>query len=202
MKTTQDKKMTTRKMVIIAMFGALSAVLMILEVPLVMLAPGFMKIDFSDLPALLGTFMMGPIVGVLIEVIKIALKLVLKPTSTMLVGELANFVAAMFYILPAALVYNFKKGKKGAILALTTGTLSVSILMIFMNMYVNFPFYMFLYNMDMNAIFGMFAEVNPKLDTTIELMFLSIFPFNLLKYGAVSLVTFFTYKKLKKVLIK
>ena len=197
----KHKVFTTRNMVMIALFGAASMVLMLVDFPLPF-APSFMKFDFADLPAILGTFMMGPVEGILICVVKLLLKLAIKGSETAFVGEFANLIAGAAYMLPAALVYHFKKGKSGAALSLAVGTVCVSLFGIFSNMFIMFPAYSKLYGMPMEAIIGMGTAVNPHITNLFTLMVFAVLPFNIVKYGIVSVITFLVYKRLKKILFK
>lgn len=97
--------LSVKNVVLIGMFGALAAVVMMIEFPLPMIAPAFYELDLSEVPALVGTFAIGPVAGVMIEAVKILVKLLLKPTSTAYVGELANFCIGCAYLLPAGLIY-------------------------------------------------------------------------------------------------
>ena len=106
----------TRKTAMIGMFSAIAAILMLFEFPLPF-APFFYKLDFSELPILIGTFAFGPAAGVMMEFIKILLKLIFKGTTTAFVGDLANFVVGCSFILPASVVYAFHKNKKSAVIA-------------------------------------------------------------------------------------
>ncbi len=192
---------TTQKTVMTAMFGAISVVLMLIDFPLP-IAPSFMKMDISDLPAMLGTFMMGPIAGVTIAAIKNILELIFRGSTTAFVGELANFCGACFYILPASLVYRFKKGKSGAALSLLVGTICVTILYMILDYAVIFPMYSTLYDLPMEAIIGMGNAITGRITDLFTMMVFAVAPFNLIKYGIVSLITFFTYKRLKGILLK
>lgn len=204
---TQKKEMTgrtgftTRNTVIIAMMSAVSLVLMMMDFSLPF-APSFLKMDISDLPAILVTFMLGPVEGIAVAVIKILLKLLVKGTDTAFVGEVFNVVGAASYVLPAAAVYHFKKGKSGAVLAMTAGTLIVSVTSIFGNLYVTFPMFSKLYGLPMDVIIGMGTAVNPRITDLFTMMLFAVLPFNLFKYGVVSVITFFVYKRLKHVLFR
>ena len=81
-KDMKEKLLTTKNVVLMGMFGALAGVLMLFEFPLPFLAPSFYGLDVSEVPVLIGTFAMGPVAGAIMEVVKILVKLVLKPTST------------------------------------------------------------------------------------------------------------------------
>lgn len=195
------RTLSTRNMVIIAMMSAISLVLMMVDFS-VPFAPSFLKMDISDLPAILVTFMMGPVEGIIVAVIKVILKLVVKGTDTAFVGEIFNVVGAASYVLPAALVYHFKKGKSGAILAMLAGTIVVSVTSIFGNLYVTFPMFSKLYGIPMDAIISMGTAVNSHITNLFTMMLFAVMPFNLFKYGIVSIITFFVYKRLKNVLFR
>ncbi len=106
---------STRKMAMIGMFSAIAMILHLFDFPLPF-APDFYKLDFSELPILVGTFAFGPAAGVMMEFIKILLKLFIKGTSTVFVGDLANFAVGCSFILPASVIYAFRKNKKNAFL--------------------------------------------------------------------------------------
>jgi riboflavin transporter FmnP len=197
----KKSKMTTKNMILVAMMGAISMVLMMFDFS-VPFAPSFLKMDISDLPVILATFMMGPMEGILTAVIKIALKLLIKGTETAFVGEIANIIGAVSYLLPAAAVYHFKKGKTGAVLALTVGTLVVSITSIFGNLYLTFPAFSKIYGLPMETIIAMGTAVNKNITDLFTMMLFAVFPFNLFKYGILSVLTFLVYKRLKHILFR
>ena len=107
----QTKKLKTREITTIGMLGAIATVLMLFEIPLPF-APSFYEIDFSEVPVLVGCFAMGPIAGVLIELVKIVLNFVINGTVTAGVGEVANFIIGISFCVPAGLIYRHKKSKK------------------------------------------------------------------------------------------
>ena len=108
-----DNTSAARRAAAVGLLSALSAILMLFEVPLPF-APAFYKLDLSELPILIGAYAFGPSAGVLIEFIKIVLKLFMKGTSTAFVGELANFAVGTSFILPASIIYYARKSKKSA----------------------------------------------------------------------------------------
>lgn len=199
--TARTRGISTRKLVIIAMFSALSAILMLFELALP-IAPSFLKLDISDLPAILGTFMMGPVAGIVIAALKNILKLFFRGTSTAFVGELANFAGAAVFVLAASLVYRFKKGKPGAALSLFVGTILTTIAFAAIDYFVIFPMYVTLYGMPMDSIIKMGTLINSRISSLFTMMVYAVAPFNLIKYGLVSLITFFTYKRLKQILFR
>ena len=98
-------KLKTKQVVLMGMFGALAAVLMLFEVPLPFIAPSFYGLDISEVPVLVGTFAMGPVAGIVIEAVKILVKLLLKPSTTGFVGEFANFVIGCSLVVPPRPVF-------------------------------------------------------------------------------------------------
>lgn len=112
MNKTTNRKTNVRNMVQIAMLGAVAGILMLVEFPLPFLAPPFYEMDFSELPVLVGAFAMGPAAGMLIELVKILLNLVLNGTATAGVGEAANFLMGCAFVVPAGIFYRKKKTRK------------------------------------------------------------------------------------------
>lgn len=178
----------------IGMLGALSAVLMSINIPLPF-APTFLKFDIAELPALFAGFFLGPVSGCAVIVVKIVLKLLLQGTETAFVGEFMNIVGSCTFVLPAALIYKRVHTKRGAMISLSVSTVLVSIMAIFLNAYIAFPMYASLYGMPMEAILEMGSSVNPLVHDNVTLMLYGVFPFNLVKHGVTSLVTYLVYKR-------
>ena len=189
------KRVDVRRLVLIAMLGGISAVLMLFEfsVPFV---PPFIELDFSELAIIIGGFVMGPAEGLLIILIKVLLNLVMNGTTTMGVGELMNFCVSAFYMVPSVLIYRKLRTRKGAAISLVCGTLIVSILATLTNYFIMFPIYAWAYKMPMDALVQMGAAVNSHVDSLLSLMLWSVLPFNLFKYTLVSVITFLVYKRL------
>lgn len=185
----------------IGMMAAISTVLMFLEIR-VPFAPEFIKLDFSELPIVLCAFIYGPVAGILTAVIKIALILLLRGTSTMGVGEITNLVCSLCYFLPAIFVYRKVKDKKGAAIGLVLGTCITSIIALFANYFVMYPLYAKLFGMPMDVIVGAASAVNPLVHNLFTLMVCTMLPFNILKFGIVSVLVFLVYKKLAVVFRK
>lgn len=196
---SRERILNTRKIAMIGMFSAISAILMVLEIPLPF-APPFYKLDFSELPALIGTFAFGPVAGVMIEFIKILLKVLIKPSSTAFVGELANFVVGCSFLLPASFLYLFRKNKKSALFGCILGTMIMTVFGTAFNAVYLLPKFALLYGMPLDAIIGMGTAVNPNIDSITTLVVFAVAPLNLLKGGSVSLITLLVYKKLSPIL--
>lgn len=190
---------STKELVMIGLLGAISTVLMFFEFP-VPLSPTFVKMDFSELPIILGGFMMGPIAGLFIILIKIALNFVLNGTTTMGVGELANMIGSISYMLPAVLIYRRNTTNKVMRFSLATGTIFVSGVTLISNLFFIFPIYVKLYGMSMEMIVSMGRVTNPYVTDLFSMMLFSMLPFNLFKYGVVSIFFLVVYKRLEKVI--
>lgn len=195
----EERILNTRKIVMIGVFSAISAVLMLFEFP-VPFAPSFYELDFSEIPALIGAFAFGPVAGVMIEFCKILLKLFMKGTSTAFVGDLANFVIGCSFILPASIIYLFKKTRKIAIAASAVGTLIMTVFGTMFNAIYLLPAFAALYGMPLDVIVGMGTAINANITSVSTLVIFAVAPLNLLKGGSVSLITMLVYKKLSPIL--
>ncbi len=182
----------------IAALTALSAVLFLtVEIPIV----AFYKLDFSNLPALLGAFAMGPLPALIILVLKTGIHLLIKGLgSTMGIGDLADLIMSVAFVLPAALIYSRNKNRKSALVGMATGTLCTIVVGVLVNWLVLIPAYMAAYHMDINAIVGMATKTLPFVDTEWKLLLFVTAPFNLLKGIVISLITFLIYKPLSPIL--
>lgn len=192
----ENKLLTTKNVALMGMFGALAGVLMIFEIPLPFIAPSFYGLDFSEVPILVGTFALGPVAGVIMELLKIMIKLVLKPTSTAFVGEFANFVIGCSLIVPAGIIYRLKKTKKGAMTGMVAGTVAMTVIGVVVNAQVMLPFFAKFFGMPLATIVGMGAAINPAVYNVWTFVLICVGPFNLIKGTVVSLVTSLIYKRI------
>ena len=184
----------TRKLVEIAMLGAVAAILMYFEFPLPFIAPPFYEIDLSEVPVLIGTFALGPLAGVAIEFIKIPLKLMMKGTTTVFVGDIANFFIGCAFVLPAGWIYRKHKTKKHALAGMVLGTVSMTVLGCFINAYILLPFFAAAQKMPIDAIIEMGSAVNSHIVSVPTFVMIAVAPFNLIKGFIVSLITLLLYK--------
>ncbi len=194
-----ERILTTRKLVVIGVFSAISFILYLLELPVFFAAP-FYKMDFSELPALIGAYAFGPVTGVLIEFIKILLKLCTKGTSTAFVGDLANFCVGCSFILPASILYHFKKSRKMALISCLVGTLCMTIFGSLFNAVYLLPTFAVLYGMPMDSLIAMGTAVNASITDLTTFVVLSVAPMNLMKGTLISVITVLVYKKLSPIL--
>lgn len=192
----------TRTITQVAMLGAVAGVLMNFEFPIPFLAPSFYQLDFSEIPVLVGTFAMGPVAGVLIELVKILVHLVTKGTITAGVGDVANFLFGCAYVVPAGLLYRYHhvKSRKHAIAGMAAGTALTTILACFMNAFVLLPAYGKAFGMPIEAFIEMGTAVHSSVNSLLGFVALIIVPFNLFKYILTSVIVFFIYKRIRVVL--
>ena len=188
------KVFTTKNLVLMAMFSALAAVLMLWEFPIPFIAPNFYEIDFSEIPILIGTFIMGPVSGVIMEAIKIILKLLIKGTSTAYVGDFANFCVGVCLVVPASIIYQKHKTKKNAFIGMLVGTLFMAVAGVVLNYFIMIPFYVKAFGMPLEAIIGAGAKIQPLVTNKLSFTIVCVAPFNIVKGIIVSLVTALIYK--------
>lgn len=197
----KEKIFTTRKVAMTGMFSAIALILFLFEFPLPF-APSFYELDFSELPILIGTFAFGPAAGVMMEFLKILLKLFIKGTSTAFVGDLANFVVGCSFILPASAIYAFHKTKKNAVLGCVCGTLILTVFGTAFNAVYLLPAFAGLYHMPLDTILAMGAEVNPLVSEGSIVSFVAacVAPMNLIKGSVSSVITILIYKPLSPII--
>lgn len=192
--------LSVKNVVLIGMFGALAAVVMMIEFPLPMIVPAFYELDLSEVPALVGTFAIGPAAGVMIEAVKILVKLLLKPTSTAYVGELANFCIGCTYLLPAGLLYMRNKSRKSALTGMVAGTIVMAAAGCLVNAYILLPFYSRFYGMPLETLIGMGTAINPAINSVLTFVVIAVVPFNIVKGILISAVTLMIYKRISVIL--
>lgn len=179
-----------------ALLSVIAYILMLLDFPLFFF-PGFLKIDLSDLPALLGAFALGPVAGVIIELIKNVLHGI-TATHTGGVGEVANFIVGCAWVLPAAIIYRKNKSKKNAVIGMLAGVVVMSLVAAVTNYYILIPFYEKI--MPLEAIIQMSAAANALITDMKTLVLYGVIPFNIFKGVIISVITIIVYKKLSPIL--
>ena len=188
------KVFTTKNLVLMAMFSALAAVLMLWEFPIPFIAPNFYEIDLSEIPIIVGSFIMGPVSGVIMEAIKIILKLLIKGTSTAYVGDFANFCVGVCLVVPASIIYQKHKTKKNAFIGMLVGTLFMAVAGVVLNYFIMIPFYVKAFGMPLEAIIDAGAKIQPLVTNKLSFTIVCVAPFNIVKGIIVSLVTALIYK--------
>ncbi|WP_409069139.1 ECF transporter S component [Clostridium sp. FAM 1755] len=186
------------KLVKISVLSTIGFLLMFIEIP-IPIFPEFLKIDISDIPALVGGFALGPIAGILIELMKNILHGIFKG-STVFVGEFANFLVGSVLVGVSSYIYKRDKTKKGALVGLVIGTICMSVVAGLFNYYVLLPLYEKALNFPIEAIVAIGNKLNPKIVDLKSFVYWSIIPFNLLKGVVVSLITTVIYKSVSPIL--
>lgn len=183
----------TRYLAVSAMLSAISIVLMQLDFSVPMM-PSFLKMDLSDLPALIGSYSMGPLYGILIALVKNLLHLL--RTSTGGVGELSNFLLCAVFVLPAGILYSRRKSKKSAIAGALAGAVSMALFSIAVNYFIVYPVYTAF--MPMDTIIRMYQAILPSIPDGDLLRCLIVFnaPFTFVKAMLSVMITFLIYKPL------
>lgn len=197
--TRDDARMRVKKIAFIGLMGAVSAVLMLFRFPIPFMPP-FLSFDFSGLMEMLGGFMFGPMAAVCIIIVKIMLQLVMQGSFSLGTGELQNLILSCAYVLPALIIYHRSKSKKMAVAGMAVSSVFVAVVAVFTNLYLIIPFYVKLFGMSMDDIIAMCSTVNPAMKNAVTMALFGILPFNLIKYGVTSLITFIIYKRLSKVI--
>ncbi|MDO5435493.1 MAG: ECF transporter S component [Clostridia bacterium] len=188
------KNISVQAITRIAVLTALASILFLIEIPVV----AFYKLDLSNLPVLLGAFSMGPAAGIVILGLKSLIGML--HSTSMYVGELADFIMGAAMILPAAVIYRVKKTRGRALTGMIIGTVLMAIVGVIVNKYIMIPFYMNAYGMPMEAVIGMASAALPFVDTEWKLLLFVTAPFNLLKGIVLSALTFLLYKRLSPLL--
>ena len=194
------KKDTPHNLTVAAMLSAVAFILMFIEFPIPMLIPAFIKMDFSDLPALLGAFALGPVYGVIISFMKNLLHIVIKGTSTACVGELSNFILGAIFSAVAGYLYKHHKSRKTAIIGAVAGAVAMGVLSVPSNYFVVYPAYVQFYHMPLEAILGMYQAILPSADSLIKCLIIFNLPFTLVKGLLDAVLCMLIYKPLSPIL--
>jgi len=177
----------------IGVFSALATLFMLFEVPIPFLVPEFYKIDISELPIVICAYAFGPLSGVLSETVKILLKVALKGSSTFFVGEIANFCVGCFYVMPASIIYWYKKTKRQAWIASIVSPIIMTLAACFLNALYLLPVFS-LMGFPMESIVAAGHAINGRVNNLYTFIIFMTLPINLLKAAIVSVLAVFVYK--------
>lgn len=188
-----------RKLAVTAMLSAVAAVLMFLEFPVPMLIPSFVKFDFSELPALIAAFVVSPLSGVAVCLVKNLVNLPFSSSGG--IGELCNFLIGAAMVLPAGFIYKYKKTRKGAVLACAAGCVAMALVSLPVNYFISYPVYFNIFAPE-NVILDAYRKINPAVNDLWDALIWFNAPFTFIKGAAVSVITFLIYKPLSNALKK
>ena len=190
------KKKNLRMIAVTAIMSALSAVLMFVEFSIPIM-PAFIKLDVSELPALITSFTFGPVCGVAECLVKNLIHLFV--TSTFGVGELSNFILGAIFVFVAGMFYKHKHNRKYALIGAMAGDLAMAVLCFFVNLFFVYPLYIKLM-LPEEAILGMYRAILPSVDSLWKAILIFNVPFTFVK-GLISVaITFIVYPKLSPIL--
>ncbi len=176
-------KWSIQKLIYTAMLAAVAGVLMSLEFSVPMMPP-FYKVDFSDVPSVIAVFLIGPVSGICVEVIKLLIKLITVGTNTMYVGELANLIAAFLFVWPLWFLYQkLGANRKAAVEALLLSIVIRTACACFINANITLPLYAKAMSLPLDEVIRMVASVNPAIKDLNGFIILATIPFNVLKVG-------------------
>ncbi|MEE1102048.1 MAG: ECF transporter S component [Agathobacter sp.] len=198
MSSSTKRRVNTRFIAGTAMLSALSFVLQSFEFAIPVLIPPFIKFDFSDLPALIGSFAYGPLAGITIEFIKNLLHCAESQSAT--VGELSNFILGAVFTGTAGAIYKYKKNKTTAFVGGILGSVLMGIISIPANYFVVYPFYYKAFNLAPEAVLGMYQAILPKVKNILQCLLIFNLPFTIIKGLISTAITMLVYKHLSPIL--
>ncbi len=192
---TDSRKISTKKMICIAMMSAIAIVVYYLDFP-VPLMPSFIKLDLSNVVSLFAGFTLGPAAGVIVCLIKNVIHLVIKGFgTTMGIGDIFDFVTSAVFALSAGLVYRKIHTKKGAVIGCIVGTAAYTLISLPLNFFIVYPIYAKAFG-GMEAIISAYNAILPGTDNLFSALCIFNLPFTLIKGILCSLVTILIYKPL------
>ncbi|MBS5934871.1 MAG: ECF transporter S component [Clostridiales bacterium] len=201
-KTNQLKKVgslaskevfSTKNLVLISLLSAVAYVLMLLHLPFKFI--GFLELEFSDVPAIIGGILYGPAVGIIVELIKNLIKAI-TATTTGGVGEFANFVICSAFVLPASLLFRRMKGKGRAFVSFSIATISMTVIGGLVNYFIMIPLYAKVFG-GMDAVIGVSSQMIPAIKDLGTIVLFGITPFNIVKGIILGIVSWYIYKPLR-----
>ena len=195
-----EKVTSVRFLTLTGLLTAIAVVLQYLEFPVPMFIPPFVKFDFSDLPAILAAFLVSPVSGVAVCLLKNVIHIAVSQSA--MVGELCNFLLGAIMVVPAWFIYKIKPTKAMALVAMICGSVIVAVASIFLNYYITYPFYQEAYGLPIDVIVGMYKELNGGVGSLWDALIWFNAPFTFVKFMLDSLIVFFIYKPLARAIRK
>lgn len=191
------KKLNTRLIAGCGMLTAVAVALQYIEIPIPIM-PSFIKLDFSDLPELIGAFAYGPLAGVLIALIKNLIHMAVSQSG--FVGELSNFILGATFALVAGLIYKKKKSRAGALIGGVCGALAMAVISVPSNYFIIYPMYYSILGFPEEAVLGMYQVLLPSVKNILQALLIFNVPFTFVKALICAIVTMPIYKPLRPLL--
>lgn len=183
--------MNVRNMAMTGILAAISAVLMMLSFNIPIM-PSFIKMDFSELPALIAAYSMGPLSGVTVCLIKNLINLTM--TTTFGIGELSNFLLGCCFVLPAGILYRIKSNRTYAFMGALIGSATMALMSLPINYYITYPFYTTFLPLD--KIIAMYQAIFPGVDGLFQCLLIFNVPYTFVKGLLNTLLAFLIYKRI------
>ena len=187
-----------RELTVTAMLCAVATILMFLDFSLPMVIPSFVKMDVSELPALLASFSLGPVYGIAVCLVKNILNVIFHG-STGGIGELCNFLIGASFVGTAGLIYRFHKTRKGAVIAAQVGAVVMAVVSVPVNYFLSYPVYAAMFG-GIDAIIAAYQELRPGTNGLMECLLVFNMPFTLVKGLLNAAICFLIYKPLSPIL--
>lgn len=191
-------KSSIRPLAVTAMLSAVGCVLMMLDFPLPMLIPSFVKMDVSELPALLASFSLGPVYGVTVCLVKNILA-ALFHGSTGGIGEVCNFLIGAVFTGVAGALYKHRKNRRNAVAASLVGAAAMALVSVPVNYFISYPVYAAMFG-GIDAILAAYQELRPGTDGLLECLLVFNMPFTFVKGLIDAALCFLIYKPLSPIL--
>ena len=193
-----EKVNSVRFLTLTAILTAIAVILQYLEFPVPFFIPGFIKFDFSDLPAILAAFLVSPASGAAVCLLKNLIHFAVSQSFG--VGELCNFLLGVMMVLPAWFIYKIRPTKLTALIAMIAGSVITAVASIFINYYITYPFYETF--MPIDAIIGEYQKLNGGVGSLWDALIWFNMPFTFVKFMIDSIIVFFIYKPLARAVRK
>lgn len=194
-------KLSLKNIAKVSILAALGAILMLIKIPL-FFAPNFISLDLAEIPSLLASFSMGPILGFVTVVLKNLINIIINGSDTFFVGELSNIIVNGTFVIVAGIIYKHKKTFSNAIFSLVIATILMTLVATTSNYFFIFPFYAKLYGAPLSYFVEATHAINPLVNSYLDLMIFAIVPFNLIKGTIISILTCLIYKHVSPILKK
>lgn len=177
-KSNTSKKTNVKKITTVAMLTAIGVILQYMEISIPII-PNFIKLDFSDLPELIGAFTFGPWTGVLICLIRNVIHIIVSQSGA--IGELSNFILGAFFAMTAGLIYKKMPNIKGAVIGAIAGSVVMGIVSLPSNYFIIYPLYYNVMGFPEPAILEMYQLLRPSTESIFEALLVFNVPFTIVK---------------------
>lgn len=199
-KAKKGRKINVRALAVTAVMSAVGVVLQVLEFAIPALIPSFIKLDFSELPALITTFAYGPGWGILVCLVKNIIHIFFG--SSMGIGEVSNFILGAVFVGVAGIIYKRNRSKKFALISCLVGSAAMAVVSVATNYFVIYPLYIKVLGLTEEAIVGMYSALLPAADTLLKSLIIFNVPFTFVKGLIDSILCFLIYKRISPILKK